>query len=53
MLPFGHSSAADEIGLGVHADVLLKLLEGRHLSEACTPLQNGRASYATVPFLLS
>ena len=50
MLPFGHSSVADGIGLAVCADVLLKLLEGRLLSEACTPLQNGRPSYATRPF---
>jgi len=53
MLPFGHTSAADGTGLAVCADVLLKLLEGRLLNEACTPLQNGRSSYATRLFLLS
>jgi len=49
MLPSGHTSAADGIGLAACADVLLKLLEGRLLDEACTPLKNGRANYATRP----
>jgi len=51
MLPLGHTSAADGTGLAACADVLLKLLEGRLLDGACTPLQNGRSSYATGLFL--
>jgi hypothetical protein len=52
MLPFRYTSVADDIGLAVRGDVLLRVLEGRHLFEACTPLKNGRED-ATAPFLLS